>query len=105
MSAYNGLRDALEAVREQLASVQLQVEKLTAEREILSSQLWEQREGWKRRALRAERAERILAALRAPSDAMLHEMTETWIATSWGENHWQAALRAAVAAAEKEVAE
>ena len=50
-----------------------------------------------------DRLRRILAALREPSEAMLHEMTETWIATPWGANHWQAALRAAVTAAEQEV--
>ena len=52
---------------------------------------------------RAERAERILAALREPSETVLHEMRETWIATPLGANHWQGALRAAVAAAEQEV--
>ena len=99
----NELRDTLAALREQLASVQSKVEALTAERESVSSQLWDcmyERDGWKDRA---ERAERILAALREPSKAMLHEMTETWIATPWGANHWQAALRAAVTAAEQEV--
>ena len=95
----NELRDTLAALREQLASVQSKVEALTAERESLSSQLWDgmnEREGWK---ARADRAERILAAVREPSEAVLEAAGKAF----WGDKLLRRHLRAAVAAAEQEV--
>lgn len=100
---YSDARAEIDRLHRILATLREHLVKLQAERENVSSQLWDTMNacaGWEQRA---DRAERILAALREPSKAMLHEMTETWIATPWGANHWQAALRAAVAAAEQEV--
>ena len=76
---------------------------LQADRESVSSQLWDcmyERDGWKDRA---ERAERILAALREPSVGAVDAAWAVYQAHTWWDERddMARAIRAAVAAAEQ----
>ena len=96
-------RAEIDALHRMLATLREHLVTLQAERENVSSQLWDTMNacaGWEQRA---ERAERILVALREPSESMRNKVFKDYW-SSWGpRDFWTVAIRAAVAAAEQEV--